>query len=90
MKSTIKKASLVLFTLLASSQMSWASWGVIACSDNNGACTWSQGAPDYNTALGNALDRCEEEYGNCSMRKWEHNSCVSEVAANGNTAEACD
>ncbi len=80
---------LAALTTLATSQMSWAGWGAIACSNNNGACTWVQGAFDYGTAVNEAVARCEEEYGNCSMRKWEHNACVAETAANGNVAEAC-
>jgi hypothetical protein len=86
----IKKSSLVLVTLMAATQMCWAGWGAIACSNNTGACTWAQGAPDYQIAVDDAVARCNEEYGNCSMRKWEHDSCVSEQASNGNVAQACN
>jgi hypothetical protein len=89
MKSMIKKTSFVLGTLLAATQMCWAGWGAIACSGNTGACTWVEGAGDYQLAVDGAVERCDEEYGNCSMTKWEHNQCVSETAANGNVAEAC-
>jgi Domain of unknown function (DUF4189) len=89
MKTLIKKSPLVLFTLLAATQVCWAGWGAIACSNNNGSCTWTEGAFDYQTAVDEAVTRCDEEYGNCTMRKWENNSCVSEVASNGNVAQAC-
>jgi len=89
MKNMIKKSALVLVTLLASTQMCWAGWGAVACSDNNGACTFAQGAFDYATAVNEAVSRCDEEYGNCQLKRWEHNACVSEQAANGNVAEAC-
>ncbi len=89
MKNMIKKSSLVLVTLLASTQMCWAGWGAVACSAS-GACTFAQGAFDYATAVNEAVSRCEEEYGNCELKRWEHNACVSEQAANGNVAEACN
>ena len=87
-----KKVSLVLASLsvLVSAQMCWAGWGAIACSNNNGACTWVQGQWDYQNAVDGALNRCNAEYGNCSLRRWEHNSCVSEQASNGNFATACN
>lgn len=89
MKTLIKKSSLVLVTLFAATQTCWAGWGAIACSNNNGACTWVQGADDYEIAVDGALARCDQEYGNCTLRKWEHNSCVAETASNGNIAQAC-
>jgi len=90
MKTSMKKSALFLISLFvfAAAPACWAGWGAIACSAS-GACTWVQGAPDYQMAVDGALNRCQEEYGACSLRKWEHNSCVSEVAANGNVAQAC-
>ena len=90
MKTMIKKSTVALFTFLGATQICWAGWGAIACSNNNGACTWTEHEPDYSIAVDAAVNRCDEEYGNCTMRKWEHNACVSEVAANGNVAEACN
>jgi hypothetical protein len=86
-----KKVSLVLTSLsvLMSAQMCWAGWGAIACSNNNGACVWANGAADYQIAADEALNRCDSEYGNCEVKKWERNACVSYEAANGNVATAC-
>jgi hypothetical protein len=90
-KSLSKKSvfALALLSGLATAQISWAGWGAIACSNNNGACTWVSGQPFYQLAADTALNRCNYEYGNCTLRRWEHNACVSEVAANGNVAQAC-
>ncbi len=82
--------TLIALAVFTSAQSCWAGWGVITCSNNNGACTASHGAGDYGTALNMALDRCNEEYGNCVLEKWEHNQCIDETAANGVTIESCD
>lgn len=90
MKNMIKKSALVLALSMLATAQCWAGWGAIACSANNGACTWADGQADYQIAVDLAVNRCNEEYGNCSLSKWEHNECASVEASNGNVAEACN
>jgi len=96
----MKKIFFVLASLsvIASAQFSWAGCGAVACSNNaNGNCVQVSGDAEgwpfdnrFDVAINDAVNTCNDKYGNCEAKKWECNACTDYVTAgNGKSIRAC-